>query len=43
MQALSEYVAFDYWEKYDESHTVVRFATSFATDMAAVEALDALL
>ena len=43
MQALSEHVAFDYWEKYDESHTVVRFATSFATDMAAVEALDALL
>lgn len=43
MQALSEKVRFDYWEKYDETHTVVRFATSFATSMDAVEALDALL
>ena len=43
MQSLSEHMRFDYWEKYDESHSVVRFATSFATDMKAVEALDALL
>ena len=43
MQALSEEVRFDYWEKYDETHTVVRFCTSFATRMEAVEALAALL
>ncbi len=43
MKALSSSVCFDYWEKYDESHTVVRFATSYATEMADVEALDALL
>ncbi len=43
MAALSQKVCFDYWEKYDDAHTVVRFATSFATEMAAVEALGALL
>ena len=43
MQSLSEQVAFDYWEKYDETHTVVRFATSYATEMKDVEALSALL
>ena len=43
MQSLSEQVAFDYWEKYDASHTVVRFATSYATEMKDVEALSSLL
>lgn len=43
LEALREKVAFDFWEKYDEAHSVVRFATSFATEMAAVEALDAIL
>jgi len=31
MATLSEKVRFSYWEKYDESHTVVRFATSWST------------
>lgn len=31
MQQLQKEVRFDIWEPYDESHTVVRFATSFAT------------
>ena len=31
------------WEKRDETHTVVRFATSWATRMEDVEALIALL
>ena len=43
VKRLSERVRFDYWEKYDEGHTVVRFCTSFATSMEAVEALDALI
>lgn len=43
MKALSEKVVFDIWEKYDEEHTVVRFATSWATDGKAVEELIALL
>lgn len=31
MERLSEKVRFSFWEKYDENHTVVRFAASFAT------------
>jgi threonine aldolase len=31
MQELSKDVSFSFWEKYDENHTVVRFATSWAT------------
>lgn len=40
---LAEHAAFDFWETYDDSHTVVRFATSWATKMEDVEALAALL
>lgn len=43
MEALSKSVRFSFWEKYDESHTVVRFATSWATKMEDVNALEALL
>ena len=46
MQALQEKVRFGFWEKYDENHTVVRFATSWSTteeDMTALrQALQAL-
>ena len=46
MERLQEEVAFSFWEKYDENHTVVRFATSWSTteeDMTALrEALKAL-
>ena len=28
---LKEKVSFDYWDRIDESHQVVRFATSWAT------------
>lgn len=31
MKNLSNYVSFSFWEKYDELHTVIRFATSWAT------------
>ena len=43
MEALSKSVRFSFWEKYDESHIVVRFATSWATKMEDVNALEALL
>lgn len=43
MEELKEKVAFGFWEKYDETHTVVRFATSWATTKEAVEALEQLL
>ena len=31
MEKLKKEVAFSFWEKYDETHTVVRFATSWST------------
>ena len=43
LERLSREVKFSFWEKYDEEHTVVRFATSFATTMADIDALEALL
>lgn len=43
LKLLSESVRYDFWEKYDEAHSVVRFATSFATKMEAVEALNEIL
>ena len=36
---LQKQVKFDTWERYDEGHTVVRFATSWATEMEDVEKL----
>lgn len=38
-----EQVAFGFWERADEAHTVVRFATSWATKAADVEAMLKLL
>lgn len=42
LAALREKVGFDFWEKADENHTVVRFATCWSTsheDLAALEQL----
>lgn len=39
MKALAENVRFSFWEKLDEAHTIVRFATSWATKKEDVEAL----
>ena len=39
MEELGEKVKFSFWEKYDDSHTVVRFATSWATKMEDIAAL----
>lgn len=45
MEKIKEKVAFGFWEKYDDTHTVVRFATSWSTterDLAGLqEALNA--
>ena len=43
MEALKKDVAFSFWEKYDETHTVVRFATSWATKEEDVRVLLDLL
>jgi threonine aldolase len=31
MQSLSEKVGFSFWERYDDNHTVIRLATSWAS------------
>ncbi len=43
MEKLKEKVAFSFWEKYDESHTVVRFATGWSTADEDLEALEKAL
>ena len=43
MKKLKEKVAFGFWEKYDENHTVVRFATTWSTTDADLDALAAAL
>lgn len=43
IEQLKQNVVFSFWEKKDEDHTVVRFATSWATRMEDVEKLAALL
>ena len=40
---LAEQVAYGFWEKYDETHTIIRFATSWATRMEDVEKLGEIL
>ncbi|MDD3217745.1 MAG: aminotransferase class I/II-fold pyridoxal phosphate-dependent enzyme [Lachnospiraceae bacterium] len=43
MKELSEHVSFGFWENYDENHTVVRFATSWATKEEDIDKLLELL
>ena len=43
MEELKKEAVFGFWEKKDENHTVVRFATSWATRMEDVEKLAVLL
>ncbi|MDE7130789.1 MAG: low specificity L-threonine aldolase [Lachnospiraceae bacterium] len=43
MRELQDKVIFDFWEKCDENHTVVRFATSWATSEEDVKKLISML
>ena len=43
LAALEGKAKFGFWEKFDDSHTVVRIATSWATQMEEVEELIALM
>jgi len=43
MEELKDKVRFSIWEPYDENHTVVRFATCWATTEADLEALKEIL
>lgn len=39
MKTLSQKVSFSYWEKYDDTHTVIRFATAWSSRKEDVEDL----
>lgn len=43
MAAMRQEVKFDFWEKYDAQHTVVRFCTSWATSIDDVEKLISII
>ena len=43
LERLRREVVFSFWEKCDDSHTAIRFATSWATAMDDVDALIQLL
>ena len=43
MGRLKKLVKFSFWERIDDTHCVVRFATSWATDEKDISALEALL
>lgn len=43
MERLQSKVAFSFWEKYDENHTIVRFATSWATKKEDIEGVISFL
>ncbi len=43
LKELQKNVKFSFWEKYDETHTVVRFATSWATTSEKIAELEKLL
>ena len=43
MAELQKNVRFSFWEKFDESHTVVRFATSWATTVEKIQELKEFL
>lgn len=43
MKELAKYVKFSFWEQVDENHTIIRLATSWATNEKDIEALKILL
>ena len=43
MQELRQKISFSFWAKYDENHTIVRFATSWATTDEAIKELASIL
>ena len=43
LKALSKKVVYSFWEKYDETHTVMRFATSWSTTQEDIDELAKLL
>ena len=43
MEKLRQQISFSFWEKHDENHTVVRFATSWATPQESIDKLNNIL
>ncbi len=43
LEAIEKEVAFSFWEKLDENHTVIRLAVSWATTDESLDALDRIL
>ena len=43
MPEIKKHAKYDFWEKYDDTHTVVRFCTSWATRKEDVEALISII
>ncbi len=43
LDELKDSLSYGFWEKYDETHTVIRIATSWATTMESVEELKQIL
>ena len=43
MEKLAKKIAFEFWEKKDDTHTVVRFATGWSTSDSDLEALEKAL
>ena len=43
MERLAKQVEFGFWEAYDDAHTIIRFATSWATRPEDAEALSYIL
>ena len=43
MDRLAEKVTFGFWDRYDESSTIIRFATSWATPMEKVKQLEKVM
>ena len=43
MKKLGERVEYGFWEKYDDDHTVIRFATDWGTTEAEIAALSGIL
>lgn len=42
-EALKKYLSVGFWEKYDNAHTVVRFATTWSTTEEEIDSLEKLL
>ena len=43
MQELAQHAEFSFWERYDENHTIIRFATSWASTKTDVDQLCELI